>query len=156
MAIKYLKKAIKTPSTDDHKTREIVQNILNDIEKRKETAIKEITKKFDNYEGEIIVSKEKIEEAIKKVDQKTKDDVKFAYDRVRKFAEHQLKSMNNSFEVELSKGLFAGQRLIPVDTAGCYIPGGRYAHISSAVMAITPAKVAGVRTIICALSLIHI
>ena len=87
---------------------------------------------------------------IKKVDQKTKDDVKFAHERIRKFAEHQLKSMNNDFEVELSKGLFAGQRLIPVDTAGCYIPGGRYAHISSAVMAITPAKVAGVKTIICA------
>ena len=149
MAIKYLKKAIKTPTTDDHKTREIVQNILIDIEKRREEGIKEITKKFDNYEGEIIVSKEKIEEAIKKVNQKTKDDVQFAYERVRKFAEHQLKSMNNNFEVELSDGLFAGQRLIPVDTAGCYIPGGRYAHISSAVRAITPAKVAGVKTIIC-------
>ena len=61
--MKYLKKAIKTPSTDDHKTREVVQNILNDIEKRREDAIKEITKKFDNYEGEIIVSKEKIEQA---------------------------------------------------------------------------------------------
>ena len=58
--------------------------------------------------------------------------------------------MNNEFEVELSKGLFAGQRLIPVNTAGYYIPGGRYAHISSATMAITPAKVAGVKTIICA------
>ena len=143
MAIKYLKKAIKTPSTDDHKTREIVQNILDDIEKRREDGIKEVTKKFDNYEGEIIVSKEKIEEASKKVNQKTKDDVQFAYERVRKFAEHQLKSMNNNFEVELSEGLFAGQRLIPVDTAGCYIPGGRYAHISSAVMAITPAKGCG-------------
>ena len=76
--------------------------------------------------------------------------MQFAYERIKKFAEHQLKSMNNNFEVELSKGLFAGQRLIPVDTAGCYIPGGRYAHISSAVMAITPAKVAGVKTIICA------
>ena len=53
-------------------------------------------------------------------------------------------------KLNLSKGLFAGQRLIPVDTTGCYIPGGRYAHISSAVMAITPAKVAGVRNIICA------
>ena len=148
MAIKYLKKAIKTPSTDDSKTRTTVQNILNDIEKRREEAIKEITKKFDNYEGEIILSKEKIEEAIKKVDQKTKDDVQFAYERFKKFAEHQLKSMNNEFEVELSKGLFAGQRLIPVNTAGCYIPGGRYAHISSATMAITPAKVAGVKTII--------
>ena len=150
MAIKYLKKAIKTPSSDDHKTRAAVQNILNDIEKRREERIKEITKKFDNYEGDIIVSKEKIDEASKKVDQKTKDDIKFAYERIKKFAEYQLKSMNNDFEVELSKGLFAGQRLIPVDTAGCYIPGGRYAHISSAVMAITPAKVAGVRKIICA------
>ncbi len=150
MTIKYLKKAIKTPSTDDSKTRITVQNILNDIEKRREEGIKEITKKFDNYDGEIILSKEKIEEAIKKVDQKTKDDVLFAHERIRKFAEHQLKSMNNEFEVELSKGLFAGQRLIPVNTAGCYIPGGRYAHISSATMAITPAKVAGVKTIICA------
>ena len=131
MAIKYLKKAIKTPSTDDSKTRTAVQNILNDIEKRREEGIKEITKKFDNYDGEIILSKEKIEEAIKKVNQKTKDDVQFAHDRIRKFAEHQLKSMNNEFEVELSKGLFAGQRLIPVNTAGCYIPGGpvSYTHL---------------------------
>ena len=150
MTIKYLKKAIKTPSTDDHKTRAAVQSILNDIEKTREQGIRDITKKFDNYEGEIVLSKNKIAEAINKVNQKTKDDVRFAHDRIKKFAEHQLKSMNNDFEVELSKGLFAGQRLIPVDTAGCYIPGGRYAHISSAVMAITPAKVAGVRTIICA------
>ena len=150
MAVKYLKKALKTPSSDDSKTRTTVQNILNDIEKRREEGIKEITKKFDNYDGEIILSKEKIEEAIKKVDQKTKDDVQFAHERIKKFAELQLKSMNNEFEVELSKGLFAGQRLIPVNSAGCYIPGGRYAHISSATMAITPAKVAGVKTIICA------
>ena len=150
MAVKYIKKAAKTPETDDHKTQAAVQDILNDIAKRKEEALKDLNKKFDKYEGEVIVSKEKIEEAIKKVDQKTKDDVKFAHERIKKFAEHQLKSMNNDFEVELSKGLFAGQRLIPVDTAGCYIPGGRYAHISSAVMAITPAKVAGVKKIICA------
>ena len=150
MAIKYLKKAIKTPSTDDQKTRAVVQNILNDIEKRREVGIKEITKKFDKYEGEIVLSRNKIEEAIKKVDQKTKDDVQFAYERIKKFAEHQLKNLNNNFEIELSNGLFAGQRLIPIDTVGCYIPGGRYAHISSAIMAITPAKVAGVKNIICA------
>ncbi len=66
MAIKYLKKAIKTPSTDDSKTRATVENILNDIEKRREEGIKEITKKFDNYDGEIILSNEKIEDAIKK------------------------------------------------------------------------------------------
>ena len=152
MTITYLKKSPKTSSTDDTKTREIVQNILNDIEKRREEAIKEVTKKFDKYEGEIVVSKEKIEEAIKKVDQKTKDDVKFAHERIKKFAEHQLKSMNNSFEVELSDGLFAGQKLIPVNTAGCYVPAGRYAHIASAVMSVTTAKVAGVKNIIVASS----
>jgi len=150
MAIKYLKKALKNPSTDDYKTRASVQDILTDLEKRREKGIKEITKKFDKYEGEIIVTKDKIDEAAKKVNQKTKDDVQYAYERIKKFAEHQLKNLNNNFEVELSEGLFAGQRLIPIDTAGCYIPGGRYAHISSAIMAITPAKVAGVRTIICA------
>jgi len=150
MAIKYLKKAIKTPSTDDHETRANVQKILNDLEIRREKGIKEISKKFDKYEGEVVVSKEKIEEASKKVDQKTKDDIQFAYERIKKFAEYQLKHLNNDFDVELSKGLIAGQRLIPVDTVGCYIPGGRYAHISSAIMGITPAKVAGVKTIITA------
>ena len=150
MAIKYLKKAIKTPSTDDHKTRSVVQKILNDLEISREKGIKEISKKFDKYEGEVVVSKEKIEEASKKVNQKTKDDIQFAHERIKKFAEHQLKHLNNDFEVEISKGLIAGQRLIPIDTVGCYIPGGRYAHISSAIMGITPAKVAGVKTIITA------
>ena len=150
MAIKYLKKAIKTPSTDDHETRANVQKILNDLEIRREKGIKEISKKFDKYEGEVVVSKVKIEEASKKVDQKTKDDIQFAHERIKKFAEHQLKHLNNNFEVEISKGLIAGQRLIPIDTVGCYIPGGRYAHISSAIMGITPAKVAGVKTIITA------
>ena len=101
MAIKYLKKAVKTPSTDDHKTRAVVQSILDDIEKRREEGIKEVTKKFDKYEGEIVLSKERIEDAIKKVDQKTKDDIQFAHERIKKFAEHQLNSMNNEFEVEL-------------------------------------------------------
>jgi len=150
MTITYLKKASKTPSTDDDKTRQNVQEILKDLEKRREQGILEISKKFDKYEGEVIVSKEKVEEAGKKIDQKTKDDIQFAYERIKKFAEHQLKHLNNDFEIEVSKGLIAGQRLIPIDTVGCYIPGGRYAHISSAIMGITPAKVAGVKTIIAA------
>ena len=67
---------------------------------------------------------------------------------LRKFAEAQLKNYGQDFETELSPGLFAGQKLIPVNTAGCYIPGGRYAHIASAVMSVTTAKVAGVKNII--------
>ena len=148
MTIKYLKKSPKTSSTDDTKTREIVQGLLNDLEKSREDGCKELTKKFDKYEGEIIVTKEKIDEITKSLDQKTKDDIKFSYDRVRKFAEAQLKNYGQDFEVELSKGLYAGQKLIPVNTAGCYIPGGRYAHIASAVMSVTTAKVAGVKNII--------
>ena len=148
MTIKYLKKSPKTSSTDDTKTREIVQGLLNDLEKSREEGCKDLTKKFDKYEGEIVVSKDKIDEITKSLDRKTKDDIKFSYDRVRKFAEAQLKNYGQDFEVELSKGLYAGQRLIPVNTAGCYIPGGRYAHIASAVMSVTTAKVAGVKNII--------
>ena len=148
MTIKYLKKATKTASTDDTKTKEIVQKLLNELEKSKEEGCKELTKKFDKYDGEIIISKEKIEEIKKKLDQKTKDDIKFSYDRVKKFAEAQLKNYGQDFEVELSNGLYAGQKLVPVNTAGCYIPGGRYAHIASAVMSVTTAKVAGVKNII--------
>ena len=148
MAITYLKKSPKTSSTDDTKTREIVENILKDIEKTKEDGCKELSKKFDKYEGDVIVSKEKIEEIKKNLDQKTKDDIQFSHERVRKFAEAQLKNYGQDFEVELSEGLYAGQKLIPVNTAGCYVPAGRYAHIASAVMSVTTAKVAGVKNIL--------
>ena len=148
MPIKYLKKSPKTSSTDDNKTKDIVQKLLNDLEKSREDGCKELTKKFDKYDGEIIVSEERIAEIKKSLDQKTKDDVQFSYERVRKFAEAQLKNYGQDFEVELSKGLYAGQKLIPVNTAGCYIPGGRFAHIASAVMSVTTAKVAGVKNII--------
>ena len=93
MTIKYLKKANKTSSTDDQKTKEIVEKILIDLEKSKEDGCIELTKKFDNYKGEIIVSKERIEEIKNELDQKTKDDIQFSYDRVRKFAEAQLKKL---------------------------------------------------------------
>ena len=152
MAIKYLKKSPKTSSTDDSKTTEIVKNLLKEIEDSKEEACKDLTKKFDKYDGEIIVSKERIEKIKKELDQKTKDDIQFSHERVRKFAEAQLKNYGQDFEVELSDGLFAGQKLIPVNTAGCYVPAGRYAHIASAVMSVTTAKVAGVKNIIVASS----
>ena len=148
MAITYLKKSPKTSSTDDTKTREIVENILKDIEKTKEEGCIELSKKFDKYEGEVIVTREKIEEIKKNLDPKTKDDIQFSHERVRKFAEAQLKNYGQDFEVELSDGLFAGQKLIPVNTAGCYVPAGRYAHIASAVMSVTTAKVAGVKNIL--------
>ena len=150
MTIKYIKKADKTASSDEAETRQRVQDVLKEIESKRDEGVTEISRKFDQYEGEVIVSKEKIEEVVKSLDQNVKDDVQFSYDRVRKFAEHQLKHLNNNFEVELSPGLFAGQKLIPVNSVGCYVPGGRYNNIASAVMSITTAKVAGVKNVIAA------
>ena len=150
MTISYIKKANKTASSDEVETRQRVQEVLNEIESKRDEGIKEISRKFDKYEGDVIVTQEKIEEVIKSLDQKVKDDVQFSYDRVRSFAEHQLKHLNNDFEVELSPGLFAGQKLIPVNSVGCYVPGGRYNNIASAIMSITTAKVAGVKNVIAA------
>ena len=150
MTISYIKKADKTASSDEVETRQRVQEVLKEIETKRDQGIREISRKFDKYEGDVIVSQEKIEEVIKSLDQKVKDDVQFSYDRVRSFAEHQLKHLNNDFEVELSPGLFAGQKLIPVNSVGCYVPGGRYNNIASAVMSITTAKVAGVKNVIAA------
>ena len=134
MAMKEWKKSPKKSSKEDTKTAEIVQGVWKDIEKSKEKGGIDLTTKCDKEDGEIIVAKERIEEIKKTLDQKTKDDVKFAYDRVKKFAEAQLKNYGQDFEVELSKGLYAGQKLVPVNTAGCYVPGGRYAHIASAAL----------------------
>ena len=106
MTIKYLKKSPKTSSTDDTKTAEIVKNLLNEIEISKEEACINLTKKFDKYDGEIVVSKERIEKIKKELDQKTKDDIQFSHERVRKFAEAQLKNYGQDFEVELSDGLY--------------------------------------------------
>jgi sulfopropanediol 3-dehydrogenase len=150
MTISYIKKADKTASSDEVETRQRVQEVLKEIESKRDDGIREISRKFDKYEGDVIVSQEKIEKVIKSLDQKVKDDVRFSYDRVRSFAEHQLKHLNNNFEVELSPGLFAGQKLIPVNSVGCYVPGGRYNNIASAVMSITTAKVAGVKNVIAA------
>ena len=122
---KIIEEASKTNSlsgSDNQKIGDLYQSYMDTLT-LEETGIQNILPEL-----------EKINEISNTLDQKTKDDIKFSYERVRKFAEAQLKNYGQDFEVELSKGLYAGQKLIPVNTAGCYIPGGRYAHIASAVM----------------------
>ena len=143
----YLKKANKNPETGTSETREIVDKMLNEIEVGREDTAKTYAKDLDGFTGEVIISKEQIDQASKLVPQKLKDDIKFAHERIKKFAEAQKGSVNE-FETELSPGLWAGQKLIPIETAGCYVPGGRYAHVASAIMSITTARVAGVENII--------
>jgi sulfopropanediol 3-dehydrogenase len=147
MAIEFLKKAAKTPQSGEEDTRRIVTEILSAIESGGEDKVREYAEKLDHYTGNSIVTPEEIAEATCKVPDQLKDDLRFAYDRVRTFAERQHESMTE-FESEIAPGLFCGQRLIPMETAGCYVPGGRYAHVASAIMSITTAKVAGVGNVV--------
>lgn len=147
MVSEFLKKAEKSPRTGEVETRRIVEEMLTEIESGGEATAKAHGERLDGWTGEILVSEEAIAAASDKVPEQLKDDLKFAHDRVRLFAERQKLSLQ-PFETELSPGLWAGQRLIPVETAGCYVPGGRYAHVASAIMSITTAKVAGVKNVI--------
>ncbi len=147
MTTEYLKKAAKTPATGEEETRDIVARMLSEIEAGGEDKAREYGDKLDGWTGDIVVGKDAVAAAAEQVPDQLKDDLRFAYDRVRGFAEKQKESLVE-FEAELSPGLWAGQRLIPMDTAGCYVPGGRYAHVASAIMSITTAKVAGVQNVI--------
>ena len=145
--MEYLKKASKTPVTGEDDTRERVNELLKDIESGGEARARHYAQSLDGWTGDIVVSAEEIARASESLPQRMKDDIAFAHEQVRTFAEAQLASMHE-FETELHPGVIAGQKLIPVDTAGCYIPGGRYAHIASAIMSVTTARVAGVRHVI--------
>jgi sulfopropanediol 3-dehydrogenase len=147
MTVVYLKKASKTPATGTDETRKIVTEMLSSIEQGGEAEALRYGKELDGYEGEAIIGADQIAAAGKMVSETLKDDIQFAYDRVTRFAHAQRESIS-SFETELSPGLWAGQKLIPIETAGCYVPGGRYAHVASAVMSVATAKVAGVENIV--------
>ena len=147
MSIEIVKKASKNPATGEDDTAQIVRTMLQEIEEGGEAKACEYALKLDGWENEIILSRTEIDAAIALVPEQAKLDIQFSHQRVKGFAEAQLASMSE-FETELSPGLFAGQRLIPVNTAGCYVPGGRYAHIASAIMSITTARVAGVKQVI--------
>ncbi|MEM9099188.1 MAG: histidinol dehydrogenase [Pseudomonadota bacterium] len=144
--ITYLKEAPKTSATDSGETRKIVQDMLDAIEAGGEEKARAYAENLDKWTGEIVVSAEDMAGAAAKVPQKLKDDIQFAHDNVRRFAEAQLASTQD-FEMEVTPGLIAGQKQIPVTAAGCYVPGGRYSHVASAVMTVTTAKVAGVQDI---------
>ncbi len=147
MTISYLKKANKDATTLEDNTRGIVESMLREIEAGGEKKCLEYAAKLDNYQGNVVVSAEEIAAAGAMLSQRTKDDIRFAYDRVFSFAKKQRAALID-FEFELSPGLWAGQKQIPMTTAGCYVPGGRYAHVASAVMSVATAKAAGVEHVI--------
>ena len=147
MTVEYLKKAPLHSRSDATETRDIVRKILDEIEAGGDEKALEYAARFDNYQGSILLSAEAIKTASALVPDKMKRDIEFAHANVKKFAEAQ-KSTVADFETEVVPGLIAGQKAIPVNAAGCYIPGGRYSHIASAIMTVTTAKVAGCKNII--------
>jgi len=147
MPINYLKRADKTASTGEGDVRKTVQTVLDEIEAGGDDKAREYAAKFDKWTGDIVVSKEDMAAAADKVSTQLKDDIRFAHDQVRKFAEAQRASIKDT-EIELRPGLIAGHRNIPMNAAGCYVPGGRYSHVASAIMSVTTAKVAGVGQVV--------
>ncbi|MCL3882919.1 histidinol dehydrogenase [Marivita sp. GX14005] len=146
MTREYLKKATMTSTTDATETHRIVTGILNDIEAGGDEKALEYAAKFDRYDGNVLLTKDEIDAAIAQVPDKLKADIDFAHDNVKRFAELQ-KSTVADVEMEILPGFVAGQKAIPVEAAGCYVPGGRYSHIASAIMTVTTAKVAGCKHI---------
>ncbi|MBK6465823.1 MAG: histidinol dehydrogenase [Rhodobacter sp.] len=146
MAISYLKKATQTAEAGQTDVRAAVERMLAEIEAGGDDAVRRFARELDKWEGEIVVSPATIRAAATRVPDKLKADIRFAHDNIRRFAEAQRATITDC-EIEILPGLTAGQRQIAVSAAGCYVPGGRYSHIASAIMTITTAKVAGVPSI---------
>jgi len=147
MTREYLKKATLTATSDASEVYDIVKNILDDIEVGGDGKALEYAAKFDKYEGSVLLTDEEIAAASALVPEKLKRDIQFAHDNVKRFAETQ-KATVSDVDLEIVPGMIAGQKVIPVDAAGCYVPGGRYSHIASAIMTVTTAKVAGCKHIV--------
>src|SRR6201998_3922445 len=136
--------AIKAP---DAKVRETVEQILAEVEVRKDAAVRELSQKFDNWSpASFKLTPAEIERAIGQVKQRDLDDIKFAQAQVRNFAQKQRDTMRD-LEVETLPGIVLGHKHIPVNSIGCYVPGGRYPMVASAHMSIVTARVAGVKRI---------
>ncbi len=133
---------------DDAKVRQVVESTLADIEKRGDIAVRELSEKFDNYSPKAFrLSQEEIDELIAQVSPRDLEDIKFAQTQVRNFAQAQRNSMQD-IEIETMPGVILGHKNIPVQSVGCYIPGGKFPMVASAHMSVATASVAGVPRII--------
>jgi sulfopropanediol 3-dehydrogenase len=146
-------KSGRTPEqnkADATKVREIVTGIIEDIERRGETALREISEKFDKWNpASFQLSERDIEDCFSQLSKQSINDIKFAQAQVRNFAEIQ-RSAIKDVEAETLPGIILGHRNIPVDSVGCYVPGGKYPLVASAHMSVVTAKVAGVPRVIAA------
>lgn len=142
------------PETTDFKTEDAevsakVQDLIAQLRSGGETKAKALANELDRWDGPVIVEPKAIQAARKALAPTLLDDIAQAHRNIRSFAQAQRESLQ-PFEVEVSPGLRAGHRLVPVNVSGCYVPAGRFAHIASALMSVTTSSVAGVKTIVVA------
>jgi len=144
----HLKRRIARELTDeiDRKVRQTVEDILADVKKRGDAAVREYSEKFDKWTPKKL-SQSDIDKILAKVKPSTLDDIKFAQAQIRSFAEHQRAAIRD-IEVETLPGVKLGHKNIPVESVGCYVPGGRYPMVASAHMSIVTARTAGVSRIV--------
>ncbi|MBO9451133.1 histidinol dehydrogenase [Tropicibacter sp. R16_0] len=150
MTIEYLKRGKDQAerAEDDAKTRAVVEATLKDIETRGDTAVRELSEKFDNYSpASFRLSQSEIDALIASLTDRELADIKFAQEQVRNFAQAQRDSMLD-IEVETLPGVILGHKNIPVQSVGCYVPGGKFPMVASAHMSVATASVAGVPRII--------
>ena len=150
MGIKFLKKSKPESERveDDAKVRTTVEETLKDIELRGDVAVKALSQQFDGYAPENFqLNESQILAAIQKVSRRDMEDIKFAQTQIRRFAEEQKASMKD-IEVETVPGVILGHKNIPVQSVGCYVPGGKFPMVASAHMSVLTASVAGVPRII--------
>ena len=148
--IRIIKKGITyAESTDaDAKVRATVEGMLNDVTERGDAAVRELSVRLDKWSPKSFrLSEEEIENIIADLPQQVIDDIKFAQTQIRNFAQHQKNALKD-IEIETLPGVFLGHKNIPVNSVGCYIPGGRYPMVASAHMSVLTAKVAGVKRVI--------
>ena len=135
---KWLKQAISKQDKDEaqQQVRETVEKLLADIETRGDTAVRELSKRFDNWEPEEFkLSEEQIQDCINRLDTRTLDDIRFAQDQIRNFAQLQRDSMKD-VEEETLPGVILGHRHIPMNRVGSYVPGGKFPMVASAHMSV--------------------
>lgn len=150
LLVKYLKRGLAESEVAeiDGKIRAAVETILADVEARGDAAVRELSERFDNWSPEHFrLSDRDIERAIAQVDERDLEDIRFAQAQVRNFAQLQRDSMKD-IEVETLPGVVLGHKHIPVNSVGCYVPGGKYPMVASAHMSVVTARVAGVKRVI--------
>ncbi|MEP4558944.1 histidinol dehydrogenase [Cobetia amphilecti] len=137
-----------TRAEADRKVREVVETTLADIEARGDAAVRDLSERFDSWSPDsFFLTQEQIDQAISELPPQALEDIRFAQAQVRRFAEAQLASMQ-PVEIENSPGVILGHKHVPIESVGCYIPGGGYPMVASAHMSVLTAKVAGVKRVV--------